>query len=246
MIRHVTILDPTRTPVRWLAQVPYLAKPTTIEFSPGLNVLWGPNGSGKSTILTCLARLLHCEQGGRTVVTPTSLAEVEPHDGVVVNHDGQTTLYANPEHQVGLVGGLAGFDYDFGAEGAANAMFRGSSGQRMLHALDAILPVVQDGKIPAVEVRPRLRLPAYLKGSGEPGPTTILLDEPERSLGIPMQDRLWRWIRRQAATHQFIVSSHTFFALDIPEAHYIDLDPSYRSECVVTMRSLTTRSSSTS
>lgn len=67
----------------------------------------------------------------------------------------------------------------------------------------------------------------FLKGSGKVGQPTILLDEPERSLDLNYQPAIWRLLRAFAPTTQFIVASHSLFALRIPEANYIELGSDY-------------------
>lgn len=64
MIHKLTIKDPTKTPMPWLGKVNALKALREFAFKPGLNVLWG------------LARLLHCEQGGRPLVTQESLSDL--------------------------------------------------------------------------------------------------------------------------------------------------------------------------
>lgn len=67
----------------------------------------------------------------------------------------------------------------------------------------------------------------FLAGNIPSGPLTVLLDEPERSFDLPSQVAVWRFIRAYSHKIQFIVASHSFYALDLPEAHYIELVPGY-------------------
>ena len=76
MISSIRISDPTATCVPWWPEVEWLKGRETLEFTPGLNILWGPNGSGKSTVLTLLARLFHCEQAGEQKYTQTSVGKL--------------------------------------------------------------------------------------------------------------------------------------------------------------------------
>lgn len=54
-----------------------------------------------------------------------------------------------------------------------------------------------------------------------------MLDEPERSFDLQMQVAIWRLIRAYSAKVQFIVASHSFYALGLPETNYIDMTPGY-------------------
>lgn len=177
MISAIRVTDPSRCCVVHWEKVAALKGLDRLEFKPGLNILWGPNGCGKSTVLTLLARMLHCEQGNRTVVTQTSVQAVftvpyknypngfrseEFPDGVVPVHDGQATLHFDPGHAVGLIGGS--FDWDFGTEGIHNAISRGSAGETSMRRMNDVLThVVKPETFPRVEWKEQ-------KPEGEPGP----------------------------------------------------------------------------
>lgn len=64
MISALRIVDPDTACVAHWGKVEALKGLEAIEFKPGLNILWGPNGCGKTTVLTAIARMLHCEQVG--------------------------------------------------------------------------------------------------------------------------------------------------------------------------------------
>lgn len=249
MIRSITIHDPKRTPVPWAAKVPALLQPIT--FGPGLNILWGRNGSGKSTVLRLLGKLFHCEQGGETIVTHESLRALfdrQPYGedptapAVAVDHDGQAVRFFDPNEAIGIKYGA--FDDDFFEEGLINTIARGSSGQTTLRRFDKILGQILDGVVPEVTWKvPRGKAPPpagrrsfwddraqlaedMLRGAGEKGPPTVLLDEPDRSLDIANQAAVWRLLRSAAQTTQVIVAAHSLFALQLPEAQYVQLDDS--------------------
>lgn len=247
MIYQLDIRDATQTPVKWLSSVEAFKKPRTFEFKPGLNVLWGRNGSGKTSLTKVLARLFHCEQGNHPTVSQESLSELvgdrfNPIDlakGLAVEHDGQGVRHFDPGHAVGLAAGGAAFDWDFGMEGIQNQMFKGSAGQTNMFRFDRILNEIIAGEVPEVEWkihraqssdvwRERIDLAkSILKKNGKKGPPTILLDEPERSYDLNAQVGVWRLLRAYSDEVQFIVASHSLFALKIPGAHYIELSPRY-------------------
>lgn len=264
MIHSFEILNPDKTHIPWLAKVPALAKPRKFEFKPGLNILWGRNGSGKSTVLKAMARLLHCEQGGQPCVTQTSISTLVEHfrfsdkkamqdlpKAVTLHHDGQGVRCFDPGNAVGLMGGGAAFDDDFFSMGVSNAMFKGSAGQQTMFRFDAVAGAILDKKVPKVEWKFGKNVNStwteyvkvaetFLKGEGEPGQPTILLDEPERSYDLPKQINVWRFIRAYSSEVQFIVASHSLYALRIPEAHYIELDEGYLTDALLCLAHLST------
>jgi len=156
MISAIEVTDPMRSSVHWWDKVAWLKGRQRIDFKPGLNILWGPNGSGKSTVLTLIARMLHCEQGGVSCVTSRSIenaftvagtsrngdrTETLPV-GVVPVHDGQPAMHFDPSHAVGLECGGAAIDWDFSNMGIANTMFQGSSGQTVMMRINTILGAI--------------------------------------------------------------------------------------------------------
>jgi predicted ATPase len=252
VIYKLDIKDPTKTPVSWLPKIAAFKEPRVLVFKPGLNILWGRNGAGKTSITKVLARLFHCEQGSQPVVTKESLSEltaaggygsetIKLEEGIEVKHDGQGVRHFDPGHAVGLTAGGAAFDWDFGDEGFENVMVKGSAGQTTMRRFDRILNEIITGEVPEVQWRmkrehvnslwqERIDLAAcFLKKNSKKGQPTILLDEPERSYDLEAQVGMWRVLRSYAAEVQFIVSSHSLFALNIPEAAYIELSPGYKA-----------------
>ena len=260
MISELAIDDLNRSCVHHAREVPFLKEHDRVGFKPGLNILWGGNGTGKSTILSAIARMLHCEQGGRTCVTKDSLGAVfevpsaDPKsrfgersdtlaDGVVPIHDGQCVLHFDPGHAVGLAFGGAAFDWDFAGAGVANTMFRGSSGQVTLERCNEVLyTIVKPEKWPKIEWKvsqkgeyyaPRTsQVEAFLKGTLEQGQPTVLLDEPDRSLSMKLQAGLWTNLAaRYSKNVQIIAASHSPLALHLPGVNYIEMTPGYLAEC---------------
>lgn len=253
MITSFDIKDPAKTHISWMPKVPALAKPRKFEFKPGLNILWGKNGSGKSTIIKAMARLLHCEQGGTPCLTYNSVRtlednrEVKPKDlleSMSLVHDGQGVRYFDPSAAAGLLAGGAAFDDDFFMMGVGNAMFKGSAGQTTMYRFDKIAGEILEGKVPTLERKAtRLRdneapIEEFLKAQIEQGQPTILLDEPERSYDLSLQVRIWRFIRAYSTSVQFIVASHSLYALRLPEANYIEMDDGYYIESLLALAAL--------
>lgn len=252
MIYKLTIKDPAKTPVQWLARVDALKQPRMFEFKPGLNILCGRNGSGKTSLTKVLARMFHCEQSNHPVVTENSLRQLvddgilgvtDIQRGLKIDHDGQGVRHFDPGGAVGLVGGLAAFDWDFGAEGLSNVMFKGSAGQTTMFRFERLAQEIVASEVPEVSWKfsrarsgpaikdtwgQRVALATrLLEGNAPRGQPTILLDEPERSYDMKTQIGIWRFLRAYSDQVQFIVASHSLFALKIPDAHYIELSPGY-------------------
>lgn len=247
MIRSFTIHDPQGTHIKWFGEVDTLKQPRTFEFKPGLNILWGKNGSGKTTVIKAMARLLHCEQSGDPVVTKHSVGELGARfqfgdtpvtslkAAMTLDHDGQGCRYFDPSNTVGLQFGGTSFDYDFMDMGMRNTMFKGSAGQTTSMRFDKLIGQVLKRQHPELEWKisrdsvnsvwgEKIDVAThFLQGSGDKGPPTIFLDEPTRSLDIPYQMRLWKFIRCYQSLVQFIIASHSLFALMLPEANYIDM-----------------------
>jgi len=250
MIRRIDISDPDETAVPWWPNAELLKGRETIEFKPGLNVIFGPNGSGKSTILTLLARMFHCHQGDMPLVTSTSVYDAQGRPGhrgdglrlgALPIHDGAPVLHLDPTQQVGLIGG--GFDWDFGTAGIENCMAKGSAGETTLRRMGTVFAMLM-GKMPVPECGWKSNhmkdqplgqeIAAFLAGNHKGDPEkvpTFLLDEPDRSLAIPLQRMLLKRLAESAGSFQIILASHSPFALDLPGANYIELDPLYLREC---------------
>lgn len=242
MIYKLDIRDPKKTPFNWLHRVDALKDPRVFEFQPGLNILWGGNGSGKTTVISMLATMFHCRQGNQPVVTQTSLNELygrnkdETMSGVLVEHDGQGVRHYNPSHTTGIMYGR--IDDDFAHEGLLNlASEKASAGQDTVGRFTPIIWEVALGVVPKLRwtlskgsvnglYQDRLtRAEEFLKANREKGQPTILLDEPDRNLSLGTQINIWEFIRAYSDEVQIIVASHSIFALDIPDANYIEMLP---------------------
>lgn len=208
---------------------------TDWTFHPQLTVVVGPNGSGKSSLLRLLGELLHAEQGGYSKLTPQSVQGGRDTDRASVpwhrlklEHDGRGIRCYHADHVTGLVGGMAGFDYDFMDEAMLGIRAnRASSGQAVLMRLNTTLNALALGEVlpPILEekgwVRELLDKPAYaaqrahLQGSLPVGPPTFILDEPDRNMDAEHQIGLWRLIDSvtRAGKAQVILATHNMWIL---------------------------------
>lgn len=253
MIASLQVTDPKNTCIPWWEKVSWLKDKTSIEFKPGLNILWGPNGSGKSTLLLALSRMLHCEHGGTSTITETSLRTIFKFDGndamkngAVPVHDGQAvTSYAAgaaPEIQ----------DDSFSLQSLVSRLNPGSRGETIMRNMAPALEAMKNKKplYPEWRVaksscnllwRERLELvETVMKGTIPLGAPTILLDEPEQSIGVPAQGNFWDYVAGRRGV-QIIVATHSPFALRLPKTHYIDIYPGYMAQCEQAVRMLLER-----
>ncbi len=247
MIANIDIREPKNCPIAWWEKVAWLKNIERITFEPGINILFGPNGSGKSTVLKLLARMLCCEQGGYQVVTYEGIRELGSNKkdgwklktGVMPVYDGAPAIYFNPDDAVGLIGGMAGFDYDFGMEGVMNAMFHGSAGQTTLYRANKAMETLITEKWSKVQWKADKKryeeLNKFLVGSYVPESVipTAIFDEPTRSLDLLKEIGFWMNIPRLAKKHKFqlIVAAHSPFAVNVPGANYIETEPGYLQKC---------------
>jgi energy-coupling factor transporter ATP-binding protein EcfA2 len=250
VITEVRVRNRKKIPAKWWPKVTNLARRKVFRLKPGLNILWGRNGSGKTTLLKSIARTLHAEQGGQTIVTPTSLnacfglfghEENDYLNGLHVVHDGQGVLNFDPDHTVGLQSGY--FDDDFFDQGLRNLMLKESSGITTLAKMSAIAETVFLGdpwpgiawKVRKDDTRAKL-VEETLKGELPKGQPTVLMDEPDRSLDLPHRVGIWKRLPEKAGDFQFIVATHSVLALNVPGANYIELSKGYLKECRASLK----------
>lgn len=209
----------------------------SIEFNPGLNIIFAPNGTGKSTILEILAKFTASEQGGISTITSSwkddmmSFGE-NTMKGIQVYHDGQPTLYNNPRKAVGLFGGMAAFDDDFFDQGIMETQLRESTGYTTMTRLQKVLGVLSEQvEMPqnfAKKTNIDSKHKAFLQGNIPKGQPSMILDEPESGLAIHVQANIFRMINKRAKQNniQIIVATHSPFALTC-DANFIELQPGY-------------------
>lgn len=222
-----------------------------IQFQPGLNILFGPNGCGKSTILRMIALSLAAEQGGVSTITSTwvsALRKIRGNgsklDGIKVNHDGQPIKYGNPRNAVGLFAGGAAFDDDFFNQGLKETQSRDSTGWTTMRRNIQMIAALS-GEAPFPESMNwrigRERVPEALMDLLAPtigqGQRTMLFDEPESGLAIPVQRNVMNKLFGAAKEQKFqvIVATHSPFALGLPGANYIEIEEGYLKESEATL-----------
>lgn len=244
MISEFSIIDPKKIKVPpWMGKVKGLDVPRTFTFKPGLNIIFGRNGAGKSTLLQAMGQLLHCTQGGSSILTSDSMRDLNDVDPSAFKfvHDGQGAQFFDPSHTVGMFGGA--FDDAFFSEGVANTMFKGSSGQTNLNKMNKILGSIAEAKLPALDKSRVIKgtnsyykeklvvLDKILEGTIPLGQPTVFLDEPDRSLDFDFTTRIWNFMHHFKNKVQFIVASHSFFAIRSYDAHFIELSDDYLAKC---------------
>lgn len=73
----------------------------------------------------------------------------------------------------------------------------------------------------------------FLREKSGDSRATVLFDEPERSLSLPKQKELLiKLIPDNLSEYQVIMATHSPFALKIPNANIIDIEPGYYEECI--------------
>jgi len=218
----------------------------SIPFGPGLNVVWGRNGVGKSTLLKVISHIFCCTQSGRPFVSETALRTIQhvsgggvedkPINGVIPIHDGQAVLSLDLDLRVGLAHRGTEFDYDFIRHmHESMGMQNLSSGQCVAAA--TVQQIISNMKEwPDIEYkiknqplndywRKRVqKVEDLLQAQIEKGPTTLLLDEPDKSLDIDSQYNFWlEVIPTLMKNHQVIVATHNPLALQVKGANIVEI-----------------------
>ena len=244
MISRIIITDPKNTGHPWWPDVKWLKGVKELEFKPGVNIIVGPNGSGKSTVLNLIAKKLFAFQGSVQTVTRTGIHDAAlDKTGVTIEHDGSPVAYADPGKQVGLAGG--GFDDDFFMAGLQNTISKVSAGESGMRQTLPILEMLW-GKDPVptavwkgwVQDKEKATIQALIGECPKRPWPTIILDEPTRSLSMPLDEGFWNNIVRHAQNNnvQVLVAAHSPFCMDVKDAHYIETEPHYRDKCLAALR----------
>lgn len=211
----------------YIEKLPFFQKHKSLSFKPGVNVLFGQNGTGKSTILSMLAISLAGKQGGISKITNHWMQD-NSKDGFEVSHDGQAILYCDTKTDVGLVGGLAAFDYDFHTAGINAAIRKASSGLTTLSRLEPIMDVLLKDKPMPKNIEGNKK---HIVGKIKKGQRTILIDEPESGLSYILQSKFMPKIIEGAKRNniQLIMASHSPFLLgyDNEDVNLIEMEDDF-------------------
>lgn len=232
-------------------ELPAIGK-KTFKFQKGLNVLFGPNGCGKTTLLNIAGAYSGTEAGWSRFCEP-SFSKKAPYPeafgekgpGKVkakVDWDGTASFLMSPK-----TGNPLGASIDDSQDGLMDfGMIVGeiaakiSSGQSRIvriNKLEQVLKQVPDlTKKPSnyehVNITWQEAMDAfvkYVKTLPREGPPTVLLDEVDISLSIPLQKMFWLNVMPNVSKKfQVIVATHCPFAL----AHrntpaFIEMEPGY-------------------
>jgi energy-coupling factor transporter ATP-binding protein EcfA2 len=251
MIHSLIVRDPKNTPVAHWDKVSFLKGVERLEFKPGLNILYAPNGSGKSTVISAVAKLLHCYHTNWPAVTRDSVWDFSKKylcNGLVLEHDGAPARYMgleeislSPDKGVVKVPVSLLLDKTEKAQ-VLKALHQQSAGQAQLTRLTRFLGT-QPEKVRASVTRANIgkdfvdlydvaveSLKNVTKSKAR-RQQVIILDEVDKSLDFAKQARVWGEIDRLNATgeYQFIIASHSPWAAKYTEgqAHYIEPIPGY-------------------
>ncbi len=224
------------------------------NFKPGINILFGPNGCGKSTILRTLKAYCGIASGGWTFFNdpmrlPSSqfpfgyLGLTPSRTEAVVAWDGTPSFFNDGDIKVDdTFFYMSTRSSDDGITSEAEQMDtlakKPSSGQYRIKKVNQVFNMIRNvpsltaGDIPAgYNQRDCLKELEYWNHLSKTGPQTILLDEPERALSIPLQRTLFFEILPQFKDLQLIIATHSIFCLKMIDANFVEFDSDYIKQC---------------
>lgn len=90
------------------------------------------------------------------------------------------------------------------------------------------IPVMDLGDIPnGYKYEDCIKELNYWKSLPRTGPQTILLDEPERALSLPLQKKLFEEILPMFKDLQIILATHSVFCLNMKDINFIEFEKDY-------------------
>ena len=247
MIYELTVRSNKLTPVKHWDKVEWLKGLKTIEFKPGINIVYGPNGTGKSTLLSGLAILEHCWRSNWPRVDKESTRDFMASsgrflNGLLLEHDGSPCRYLGVDDPDHAPTGTKEAEVELATkrEAVGRPLGQMSHGQATLNKLVRFLRAEPE-KVKYVlkekNLSPEWRnwyeaatesLSNASNRKDMPKQQTILLDEVDRSLDFVKQASVWKQVRLLAeSNHQIIIASHSPWAAVQPNAHYIETTPGY-------------------
>jgi len=250
MINHIKFID------GFAPGLPCISN-KTFEFKPGINILFGPNGCGKSTILKTLKAYCGIMKGGWTAVSdPSKLGTGHVQYGfphlyshyapgkckAEVSWDGTPSFFNDGDIKVSEtfffqnVGNCGDDGITSEAEQMDILMKKPSSGQYRIGRLEKVFDTTKSAPVPKAPLKADIarmnRERNYWRSLANSGPLTVMLDEPERALCLPLQKQvLCDVIPKEMNDKQVIIATHSVFALEVEGANLIDMEPGYIDVC---------------
>lgn len=250
MIHSVTVLD------GFPVQLPGIGR-KTFKFQKGINILFGPNGCGKTTLLNIAGAYSGTRAGWSTFVDPLYSMDHEYPEAfgknapaqvkAKVDWDGTASFLMSPK-----TGSPAGASLDDSQDGLMDfGMIVGemaakvSSGQQRLIRLNRLADVLKS--IPDLTKKSKNysdvndlwqkamdKFVKYVKSRTLEGPSTLLLDEVDQSVSIPLQKDFWTIaIPNIAKRFQVIAATHCPFALVHRESPgFVEMEAGYVESCM--------------
>jgi predicted ATPase len=205
---------------------------TAIKFTRGVNCLIGRNASGKSTLLKLLGHEVGCPYYGGWNQSDTR-EPFHEFDKVerVVEHDGADVfLHMADKSDEPMVAMGMPHDSLSSSEQVSLMLAKLSTGQGRAIRLDRVLRALKR-RVPHPASAPAKQSRVNRLKSNQPGPSAVLLDEPERSLDMDAQVLFWtEIIPKVAKVYQVIVATHSPLALFMPDVNVVDLTSGYAAD----------------
>lgn len=236
-------------------------------FTDGVNVLFGPNGCGKSTVINILAAYssvpvgMGARGGWSKYLEPTIDQKPRFPNAYISQSPGKCK--AKIEWN-----GLPTFLHSASLSDAPIQFF-GEDGDGIMTDVDQIQTIFskpsqgQSRIVKLLKLKDTLKNPpnlrtmpatdhmnstwqkmfsaqhAYLKTLSGEGRMTILFDEPDRSLAIPLQIQFWtHYLPNLAKEFQIIIATHSFVPIFVNKFSIIDMQKGYVRESCEAIRSI--------